>query len=159
MAFAHSVLLFCLLGGTRTSGFSYIKVTHREITGKQFYLLILYSIILIYDKYTKLIINLFFIYSKINVYSGWKATVIGQNNQAGKSLLKTDFKEENEVEKNIKLAVKILLKTMDTTSPTPEKIELSSIKLDANGKISHTLISDQQVNYIFLYKIIKKIIL
>ena len=73
--------------------------------------------------------------------------------------MKTDFKEENEVEKNIKLAVKILLKTMDTTSPTPEKIELSSIKLDANGKISHTLISDQQVNYTFLYKMIKKIIL
>ena len=65
--------------------------------------------------------------------------------------MKTDFKEENEVEKNIKLAVKILLKTMDTTSPTPEKIELSSIKLDTNGKISHTLISDQQVIYIFIY--------
>jgi len=27
-------------------------------------------------------------------YSGWKATVIGQNNQAGKSILKNDYKEE-----------------------------------------------------------------
>ena len=25
-------------------------------------------------------------------YSGWKATVIGQNNQSGKSILKTDYK-------------------------------------------------------------------
>ena len=34
----------------------------------------------------------------------------GQNNQSGKSILKTDYSEENGVEKNLKLAVKILLK-------------------------------------------------
>lgn len=35
---------------------------------------------------------------------------IGQNNQSGKSILKSDYSEENDVEKNLKLAVKILLK-------------------------------------------------
>jgi len=36
-------------------------------------------------------------------YSGWKATVIGQNNQTGKSLLKTDYKENGSVDDNLKL--------------------------------------------------------
>ena len=42
----------------------------------------------------------------------------GQNNQSGKSILKTDYTEENTLEKNKKLAVKILLKTMDATTPS-----------------------------------------
>jgi hypothetical protein len=37
-------------------------------------------------------------------------TKSGQNNQSGKSILKSDYTEENDVEKNLKLAVKILLK-------------------------------------------------
>lgn len=78
-------------------------------------------------------------------YSGWKATVIGQNNQAGKSLLKTDYKEDSNVDSNLKLAVKILLKTMDATTPSPEKIELSSITRNNDGKIQHVIISDQIV--------------
>lgn len=36
--------------------------------------------------------------------------ILGQNNQSGKSILKSDYTEENDVEKNLKLAVKILLK-------------------------------------------------
>ena len=78
-------------------------------------------------------------------YSGWKATVIGQNNQAGKSLLKTDYKEDSNVQSNLKLAVKILLKTMDASTPSPEKIELSSITKNADGKIQHVIVSDQIV--------------
>lgn len=34
----------------------------------------------------------------------------GQNNQSGKSILKSDYTETNNVEMNLKLAVKILLK-------------------------------------------------
>ena len=63
-------------------------------------------------------------------YSGWKATVIGQNNQSGKSILKTDYSENNDTLKNLKLAVKILLKTMDAATPTPERIEISTMKID-----------------------------
>merc|ERR1712161_116810 len=71
-------------------------------------------------------------------YSGWKATVIGANNQAGKSLLKVDYatdesssaegeetKEGGELPSLIgalRLAVKVLNKTMDGTSASPDKI-------------------------------------
>uniref|UniRef100_A0A7S3GV75 Proteasome subunit alpha type-4 n=2 Tax=Spumella elongata TaxID=89044 RepID=A0A7S3GV75_9STRA len=79
-------------------------------------------------------------------YSGWKATVIGQNNQAGKSILKTDYKPENTVEQNLKVAVKILLKTMDSTTPSPERIELSTLKRDeTDGSMVHYTLSDAEV--------------
>ena len=73
-------------------------------------------------------------------YSGWKATVIGQNNQAGKSILKSDFKDDLNVQKNIKLAIKILLKTMDSATPSPERLEISTMGLDSDGVIiRHTV--------------------
>ncbi len=59
--------------------------------------------------------------------------MIGQNNQAGKSILKTDFKENATLSANLKLAVKILLKTMDATTPSPERIELSEVKKIEDG--------------------------
>lgn len=78
-------------------------------------------------------------------YSGWKATVIGQNNQAGKSILKTDFVQNNSIDSNLKLAVKILLKTMDSTTPTPDRIELSSMVTAADGSIKHKTLSEAEV--------------
>lgn len=78
-------------------------------------------------------------------YSGWKATVIGQNNQAGKSILKTDYKEDSSINDNLKLSVKILLKTLDSAAPSPERIELSVLKKADNDKIVHTTLSDDEV--------------
>jgi 20S proteasome subunit alpha 3 len=79
-------------------------------------------------------------------YSGWKATVIGQNNQAGKSILKTDYKEEEcTIQSNLKLAVKILLKTMDSATPSPERIELSSLRRTDNGSIEHYVLPAEDV--------------
>jgi 20S proteasome subunit alpha 3 len=72
-------------------------------------------------------------------------TPAGQNNQAGKSILKTDYKPENTVEQNLKVAVKILLKTMDSATPSPERIELSTLRRDANGHMVHYTLSDAEV--------------
>jgi len=65
-------------------------------------------------------------------YSGWKATVIGANNQAGKSLLKTDYDDANlpTVEEALTLSVKVLNKTMDSTATSPEKMELFAMIRD-----------------------------
>jgi 20S proteasome subunit alpha 3 len=62
-------------------------------------------------------------------YSGWKATVIGSNNQAGKSLLKTDYDPDSKgelptMEEALKLDVKVLNKTMDATLASLDKMEL-----------------------------------
>jgi 20S proteasome subunit alpha 3 len=103
-------------------------------------------------------------------YSGWKATVIGANNQAGKSILKSDYrkvisttttpKPDNEttmndsddpastateaiptVQEALKLAVKVLNKTMDGTgAAAAEKMELFTLMLsDRNECIHHIL--------------------
>jgi len=96
-------------------------------------------------------------------YSGWKATVIGANNQAGKSLLKNEYgvdgkeKDEGEemktdegekdaitvpdVKEALRLAVKVLNKTMDATSSSPEKMELFSMTLDEDGNCVHSILS------------------
>lgn len=78
-------------------------------------------------------------------FSGWKATVIGQNNQAGKSILKTDYAESNSLSANIKLAAKILSKTMDSTTPSPDRIELSIMRRSATGTIVHELLPESEV--------------
>lgn len=88
-------------------------------------------------------------------YSGWKATVIGADNQAGKSLLKTDYmKDESESEggempdinEALKLAVKVLNKTMDATASSPEKMELFVLQLDENekGSCTHRILSSDE---------------
>lgn len=60
--------------------------------------------------------------------------------QAGKALLKTDYVEESSVEDCLKLAVKVLNKTMDSTTPSPEKMEFTTITR-VNGKVGTILSS------------------
>jgi hypothetical protein len=71
---------------------------------------------------------------------------LGQNNQAGKSLLKTEYSNENDISKNLKLAVKILLKTMDSVTPGPDRIELSFLKLMPDGSVVHTLVKESEIS-------------
>ena len=86
-------------------------------------------------------------------YSGWKATVIGSNNQAGKSLLKAEYKTDESkmqegtedgipnVEEALKLAVKVLNKTMDgtTAAAAAEKMELYTMTIDGGVCVHHIL--------------------
>jgi 20S proteasome subunit alpha 3 len=85
-------------------------------------------------------------------YSGWKATVIGANNQAGKSLLKTEYKTGEEgdesipdVKEALKLAVKVLNKTMDgtTAAAAAEKMELYCMTLE-NGACVHKILNKEE---------------
>lgn len=92
-------------------------------------------------------------------YSGWKATVIGANNQAGKSLLKneyggkedssdTEMKVEGEMKMPylkdaLKLAVKVLNKTMDATATSSDKMELFTMTLE-DGECVHRVLSAEE---------------
>ena len=95
-------------------------------------------------------------------YSGWKATVIGANNQAGKSILKNDYQKKEEgdmddekeaeipnVQEALKLAVKVLNKTMDGTgSAAAEKMELFTMTLDENDECVHSILTKAQAQEI-----------
>jgi 20S proteasome subunit alpha 3 len=96
-------------------------------------------------------------------YSGWKATVIGANNQAGKSVLKTDYlkntgtteeekMQEDEageniptVEEALRLAVKVLNKTMDGTgAASAEKMELFTMTLNDQKECVHRILTNTE---------------
>lgn len=98
-------------------------------------------------------------------YSGWKATVIGANNQAGKSILKTEYlkapatattgseekmdeggDDETEtipnVDEALRLAVKVLNKTMDGTgAAAAEKMELFTMTLNDKKECVHHILT------------------
>jgi 20S proteasome subunit alpha 3 len=83
-------------------------------------------------------------------YSGWKATVIGANNQAGKSLLKSEYKTGDDesipdLQEALKLAVKVLNKTMDgtTSAAAAEKMELYTMSLE-NGECIHHILNKSE---------------
>jgi len=56
-------------------------------------------------------------------YSGWKATCIGANNGTAQSLLKQDYKDDINLQDAIALVIKVMGKTMDSTSLSSEKRE------------------------------------
>lgn len=54
-------------------------------------------------------------------YSGWKATCIGANNGTAQSLLKQEFKDDIAFDDAVKLALKVMSKTMDSTTLSSDK--------------------------------------
>ncbi|XP_042504491.1 proteasome subunit alpha type-4-like [Macadamia integrifolia] len=70
-------------------------------------------------------------------YGGWKAAAIGANNQAAQSMLKQDYKDNITREEAVQLALKVLSKTMDSTSLTSDKLELAGIFLSLSGKVKY----------------------
>jgi len=67
-------------------------------------------------------------------YGGWKATAIGANNQAAQSILRADYKPEITLKEAMNLAIKILSKTMDSTTLNSEKLEFAYLTR-VNGKV------------------------
>ncbi|GAA5862847.1 hypothetical protein JCM1840_002297 [Sporobolomyces johnsonii] len=63
-------------------------------------------------------------------YSGWKATCIGANNSTAQSLLRQDYRDDIGLEEAVGLALKVLSKTMDSTSLDSEKLELATLTID-----------------------------
>jgi 20S proteasome subunit alpha 3 len=54
-------------------------------------------------------------------YGGWKAHAIGGNSNSAQSLLKQDWKEDLKVVDALKLAVKVMSKSMDSTTLSSDK--------------------------------------
>lgn len=77
-------------------------------------------------------------------YGGWKATAIGANNVAAKNLLKADYSDDMTVEKALKLAVKVIGRSMDTTAPSPDKMEFSTFTRTEDGKLVHHFLTEAQ---------------
>jgi len=73
-------------------------------------------------------------------YSGWKATCIGANNGTAQSLLKQEYKDDITVEEAIGLAIRVMGKTMDSTTLGSEKLEFAVLTLNKETKEPHAKI-------------------
>ncbi|PHU05036.1 Proteasome subunit alpha type-4 [Capsicum chinense] len=78
-------------------------------------------------------------------YGGWKAAAIGANNQPALSMLKQDYKDDMTREEAVQLVLKVLSKTMDSTSLTSDKLELAEV-FHTNGKVKYKVHSPESVN-------------
>merc|ERR1719253_2581410 len=77
-------------------------------------------------------------------YNGWKATCIGANASSATSLLKQEYKEDTiPLTAALQLAIKVLMKTADSTTLTPDKFDISTITR-VDGKIKYTQLSEAE---------------
>ncbi|CDY66240.1 BnaAnng21900D [Brassica napus] len=83
-------------------------------------------------------------------YGGWKAAAVGANNQAAQSILKQDYKEDATREEAVELALKVLSKTMDSTSLTSEKLELAEVFLTPSGSVKYHVHSPDSLTKLLL---------
>jgi len=79
-------------------------------------------------------------------YGGWRAAAIGSNFQSAQSTLKAEYKDGMDIDEALKLAVKTLTKTMDTTSPSSEKVELATLRRGEDGKVVQKQLSSAEVD-------------
>uniref|UniRef100_A0A0D3CHC9 Proteasome subunit alpha type n=1 Tax=Brassica oleracea var. oleracea TaxID=109376 RepID=A0A0D3CHC9_BRAOL len=87
------------------------------------------------------------------LFAGWDknhAAAVGANNQAAQSLLKQDYKEDATREEAVELALKILSKTMDSTSLTSEKLELAEVFLTPSGTVKYHVHSPDSLTKLLL---------
>ena len=68
-------------------------------------------------------------------YAAWKAQCIGQNSASAQNILKTDYKEELTLKEGLTLAVKLMEKTMESTTVSVDKRKSSSKEQEDTGEI------------------------
>mmetsp|Transcript_32607 Transcript_32607/g.45247 ORF Transcript_32607/g.45247 Transcript_32607/m.45247 type:complete len:250 (-) Transcript_32607:182-931(-) len=78
-------------------------------------------------------------------YGGWKATAIGANNQAAQSILRQDYKEDITLDEALKLVIKVLSKTMDSTELTADKLELTSVTKTESGEVKYHVFTEKDM--------------
>jgi 20S proteasome subunit alpha 3 len=79
-------------------------------------------------------------------YGGWKATAIGSGHQAATSILKSEYKEELSLQEALKLAVRVLSMTMDSTALTAEKLEFSTLVRSPQGQMQWSMLGAAEID-------------
>lgn len=69
-------------------------------------------------------------------YAGWKAHATGMNNVNAITILKSDYDEDLSLQKALKLAVKVVAKTIDTHDP---KFEIWYLTQGPHGLVQKEL--------------------
>jgi 20S proteasome subunit alpha 3 len=78
-------------------------------------------------------------------YGGWKATAIGSNHSSASGILLDDYKEDMSLEQGMQLVLKVLSKTMDSTTLSPEKVEISTLTLGTGDKVQYKIYEENEL--------------
>ena len=62
--------------------------------------------------------------------------------------MKTDYKEDCSLKDALILAVKVLAKSMDTTTPDANKFEIGVVEKDENGNVIQRKVEGEELNKI-----------
>ena len=80
-------------------------------------------------------------------YGGWKATSIGANHASATSVLQSDFEDGLSLADAQRLVIKVLSKTMDSTTLSPEKVELATLsRNEATGAVEFKILEDSELS-------------
>lgn len=105
-----------------------------------------YGVSLLYAGYDDLHEFQLFMSNPSGNYSGWKATSIGSNNSTAQTVLKQEFKENLPLKDAVSLAIKVLSKTMDSSTLSSEKVEFATVGKSKDGKIVHKIWSPADID-------------
>jgi 20S proteasome subunit alpha 3 len=78
-------------------------------------------------------------------YGGWKATSIGANHAAATSALQSDYKEDLSLDDALRLVLRVLKKSMDSTNLSIDKVELATLSLDENLNPVFKILDDAHI--------------
>lgn len=86
-------------------------------------------------------------------YGGWKATAIGQNNQNAQSILKQEWHDKMSLDEALSFALKVISKTMDSTTLSSEKLEFSTLTKDKEtGQVVYHVLEAAEVDVLLKKK-------
>lgn len=78
-------------------------------------------------------------------YGGWKATCIGANHAAATSVLQSDYDENMSLSDAVRLVIKVLSKSMDSTTLTTEKVELATLSSDEASGLTFKIFGELEL--------------
>ena len=82
------------------------------------------------------------------IYNTWKAHAIGKNDQSAQSSLKQYYEKDVSLKDGLKLAVKILKKSLDKNKISPENIEIFILEINEDGLNQRFVKNDEIIEYI-----------
>ena len=82
------------------------------------------------------------------IYNAWKAHAIGKNDQSAQSSLKQYYEDNISLKDGLKLAVKVLKKSLDKNKMNPENVEIFVLEKNEDGLNQRFIKADEINEYI-----------
>eukprot|EP00913_Durusdinium_trenchii_P015685 g14740.t1 len=86
-------------------------------------------------------------------FSGWKGYAIGVNNNTAMQIMRQDWKPGMKLQEALDLTAKVLVKTMDTASPTAERLEFGIVYKTPEGQRCE----EEETGRTFAMKVFRKL--